>query len=62
MFRMGITPQNIPQTSYSILSHTPISLDTPHPLSPPPELQGAQIIKNAIKLEQIEIIQFRLKI
>ena len=59
---MGITPQNIPQTSNPILSHTPISPDTPHPLPPFPELQGAQIIKNAIKFEQIEIIQFRLKI
>ena len=29
---------------------------------PSPELQGSQISKNAIKLEQIKIIQFHLKI
>ena len=32
--------------------HPPMPPDTPHPLSPPPEPQGAQISKNAIKLEQ----------
>ena len=39
----------------------PIPPDTLHLPAPPPELQGAQIIKNAIKLESIKIIQFCLK-
>ena len=42
---------------------TPMSLDTPNPhLSLPWGLEGAQISKNAITFEQIEIIQFHLKI
>ena len=36
----------------------------PHSTPPPPTLQGVppQISKNAIRLEQIEIFRFRLKI
>ena len=41
---------------------TLITLDTPHPPVPPPWSRGNRNLKNAIKREQIEIIEFQLKI
>ena len=41
---------------------TLITLDTPHPPVPPPRSRRSQNLKNAIKRERIEIIEFRLKI
>ena len=39
-----------------------ITLDTPHPPAPPPWSRRSRNLKNAIKRERIEIIEFRLKI
>ena len=41
---------------------TLITLDTPHPPAPPPWSRRSWNLKNAIKRERIEIIEFRLKI
>ena len=41
---------------------TLITLDTPHPPAPPPWSRRSRNLKNAIKRERIEIIEFRLKI
>ena len=41
---------------------TLITLDTPHPPAPPPWSRRSRNLKNSIKREWIEIIEFRLKI
>ena len=41
---------------------TLITLDIPHPPAPPPWSRRSRNLKNAIKRERIEIIEFRLKI
>ena len=41
---------------------TLITLDTPHSPTPPPWSRRSRNLKNAIKHERIEIIEFRLKI
>ena len=41
---------------------TLITLDTPHPPAPAPWSRRSRNLKNAIKRERIEIIEFRLKI
>ena len=41
---------------------TLITLHTPHPPAPPPWSRRSRNLKNAIKHERIEIIEFRLKI
>ena len=41
---------------------TLITLDTPHPPAPPPWSRRSRNLKNSIKRERIEIIEFRLKI